>query len=103
MPGDVFVLGGHQTDFARNYSRENKDIAALMDDAVEGALRYLPDRSARDRNRACRQLCRRTVLQSGRPRRPVRGAAAGIQRSAVGPSLRPPAHRAALRCLAPQP
>ena len=38
MPGDVFVLGGHQTDFARNYSRENKDIADLMDDAVEGAL-----------------------------------------------------------------
>jgi acetyl-CoA C-acetyltransferase len=38
MPGDVFVLGGHQTDFARNYSRENKDIADLMDDAVESAL-----------------------------------------------------------------
>lgn len=35
---DVFVLGGHQTDFARNYSRDNKDIAALMEDAVEGAL-----------------------------------------------------------------
>jgi acetyl-CoA C-acetyltransferase len=38
MAQDVFVLGGHQTDFAKNYSRENKDIAALMDDAVEGAL-----------------------------------------------------------------
>jgi len=38
MPGDVFVLGGYQTDFARNYSRDNKDIAVLMDDAVEGAL-----------------------------------------------------------------
>ncbi len=35
---DVFVLGGYQTDFARNYSRDNKDIAALMEDAVEGAL-----------------------------------------------------------------
>jgi acetyl-CoA C-acetyltransferase len=35
---DVFVLGGFQTDFAKNYSRENKDIAALMDEAVEGAL-----------------------------------------------------------------
>src|SRR5262249_8182932 len=35
---DVFVLGGFQTDFARNYSRENKDIGALMEDAVEGAL-----------------------------------------------------------------
>jgi len=38
MTSEVFVLGGYQTDFARNYSRENKDIAALMDEAVEGAL-----------------------------------------------------------------
>ena len=38
MSDDVFILGGYQTDFARNYSRENKDIAALMEDAVEGAL-----------------------------------------------------------------
>jgi acetyl-CoA C-acetyltransferase len=38
MSNDVFVLGGFQTDFARNYSRENKDIAALMEEAVEGAL-----------------------------------------------------------------
>jgi acetyl-CoA C-acetyltransferase len=38
MAAEVFVLGGDQTDFARNYGRENKDIAALMDDAVEGAL-----------------------------------------------------------------
>lgn len=35
---EVFVLGGYQTDFARNYSREGKDIAALMDDALSGAL-----------------------------------------------------------------
>ena len=28
MPKDVFIIGGYQTDFARNYSRENKDIAA---------------------------------------------------------------------------
>jgi len=38
MAGEVFVLGGDQTDFARNYSRDNKDVAALMDDAVAGAL-----------------------------------------------------------------
>ena len=30
MPPDVFVLGGSQTDFAKNYSRENKDIAARL-------------------------------------------------------------------------
>jgi acetyl-CoA C-acetyltransferase len=35
---EVYVLGGDQTDFARNYTRDNKDIAALMADAVEGAL-----------------------------------------------------------------
>ena len=38
MPKDVFILGGYQTDFARNYSRENKDIAALMEETVDGAL-----------------------------------------------------------------
>ena len=34
----VFVLGGYQTDFARNYTREGKDIAALVRDTVQGAL-----------------------------------------------------------------
>lgn len=38
MSKDVFILGGYQTDFARNYSRENKDIAALMEETVDGAL-----------------------------------------------------------------
>ena len=38
MSQDVFVLGGYQTDFAKNYSRDNKDIAALMEEAVEGGL-----------------------------------------------------------------
>lgn len=38
MAKDVFILGGYQTDFARNYSRENKDIAALMEEAVNGGL-----------------------------------------------------------------
>jgi acetyl-CoA C-acetyltransferase len=38
MSKEVFVLGGEQTDFAKNYSRDNKDIAALMEDAVEGGL-----------------------------------------------------------------
>jgi acetyl-CoA C-acetyltransferase len=34
----VFVLGGAQTDFARNWSKENKHIVALMREAVLGAL-----------------------------------------------------------------
>lgn len=35
---DVYVLGGYQTDFARNWSKENKHIVALMREAVQGAL-----------------------------------------------------------------
>ncbi len=34
----VFILGGAQTDFARNWSKENKHIVALMREAVQGAL-----------------------------------------------------------------
>jgi acetyl-CoA C-acetyltransferase len=34
----VFVLGGAQTDFARNWSKENKHVVALMREAVVGAL-----------------------------------------------------------------
>src|SRR3712207_3455052 len=34
----VFVLGGYQTDFARNWSKENKHIAAMFNEAVQGAL-----------------------------------------------------------------
>lgn len=34
----VFILGGYQTDFARNWSRENKHIAAMMREAYEGSV-----------------------------------------------------------------
>lgn len=34
----VYVLGGHQTDFARNYSREGEGIDAPLCDALIGAL-----------------------------------------------------------------
>ncbi len=34
----VFILGGAQTDFARNWSKENKHIVALMREAMLGAL-----------------------------------------------------------------
>jgi len=34
----VFVLGGAQTDFARNWSKENKHIVAMMREAALGAL-----------------------------------------------------------------
>ena len=35
---DVFVLGGHQTDFARNYAKEGLEISDLVADAVAGTL-----------------------------------------------------------------
>ena len=38
MKSNVYVLGGYQTDFARNWSRENKHITAMMREAYEGAV-----------------------------------------------------------------
>ena len=38
MSTPVYILGGHQTDFARNWTKEGKHIAAMMREAVEGAL-----------------------------------------------------------------
>ena len=34
----VFILGGYQTDFARNWNRENKHIVAMMREAYQGSL-----------------------------------------------------------------
>lgn len=39
MAADVFILGGFQTDFARNYAREGLDISDLVGDVVSGSLR----------------------------------------------------------------
>lgn len=33
----VYILGGYQTDFARNWARENKHICAMMREAYEGS------------------------------------------------------------------
>jgi acetyl-CoA C-acetyltransferase len=34
----TYILGGYQTDFARNWARENKHISALMREAYEATL-----------------------------------------------------------------
>src|SRR5262245_6108478 len=34
----VWILGGYQSDFARNLSKENRDFAALTTEVVEGTL-----------------------------------------------------------------
>jgi acetyl-CoA C-acetyltransferase len=38
VPEPVFVLGGYQTDFARNWSKEGKHISAMFSEVVTGAL-----------------------------------------------------------------
>ena len=37
-PAPVYILGGAQTDFARNWSKEGKHFVAMMREAVLGAL-----------------------------------------------------------------
>ena len=37
---EVYVLGGYQTDFARNWTKENKHFSALMRAGVRGALEH---------------------------------------------------------------
>lgn len=34
----LYILGGYQTDFARHFTREKKDIAALIAETVQGAF-----------------------------------------------------------------
>jgi acetyl-CoA C-acetyltransferase len=38
MAQEVYVLGGYQTDFSRNWTKEKKHFAALMREGVQGAL-----------------------------------------------------------------
>jgi acetyl-CoA C-acetyltransferase len=38
MSAPVYILGGCQTDFARNWQKEGKDIVAMLGEAVSGGL-----------------------------------------------------------------
>jgi acetyl-CoA C-acetyltransferase len=38
MTEPVFILGGYQTDFARNWTKENKHISAMFNEVVTGGL-----------------------------------------------------------------
>ena len=35
---ETYILGGFQTDFSRNWTKENKHFSALMNEGVQGAL-----------------------------------------------------------------
>ena len=37
-PRPVYILGGFQTDFARNWTKEGKHISAMIREAVQGGL-----------------------------------------------------------------
>ena len=37
-PAPIYILGGAQTDFARNWSKEGKHFVAMMREAVLGGL-----------------------------------------------------------------
>ena len=96
---EVYVLGGYQTDFARNWTKENKHFSALM---REGGARRARSARASSPTRvevgARRQLRRRALLHAGPPRRVLRRGA--IPRSAGCPRrvTRRRARRAASRC-----
>ena len=38
MPSPTYILGGYQTDFARNWTKESKHISAMFQEVVTGAL-----------------------------------------------------------------
>src|SRR5712692_3260839 len=38
MAAPIYILGGYQTDFARNWNKESKHIVAMLREAVEGGL-----------------------------------------------------------------
>ncbi|MEM7689283.1 MAG: acetyl-CoA acetyltransferase [Pseudomonadota bacterium] len=38
MPEPIYILGGHQTDFGRNFAREDLSIFDLLKEGVEGTL-----------------------------------------------------------------
>ena len=37
---ETYIIGGYQTDFARNWTKENKHFSALMYESVNGALEH---------------------------------------------------------------
>ena len=97
----VYILGGYQTDFARNWTKEGKHISAMMREVVRGALDATGVEPTRRRGRPRRQLRRRALRDAGPPRRLLvevdPGVLAGCRRRAT----RRPAPRARSRSWPP--
>ena len=79
---EVYVLGGYMTDFARNWTKENKHFSALMRESVLGALERTGIAPEEVAERPRRQLRRRALLHAGPPRRVLHRGAPGVQRPA---------------------
>ena len=82
----VYILGGFQTDFARNWTKEGKHISAMIREAVEGCLAATGVAPQVDRRRPRRQLRRRALLDAGASRRVPRRRRPRVR----GPADRPP-------------
>ena len=65
----VWILGGYQSDFARNLTREGLDFADLTAEVVTATLGGGEDRRRRHRRRPRRQRLRRNVRGARPPRR----------------------------------
>ena len=86
----VHILGGAQTDFARNWSREGKGAVALLREVLDDGLTAagVTDEDIRALNGAgrgcllCRQLLRGAVCPAGASGcAPDRGIAAVLRRA----------------------
>ena len=90
---NVWILGGYQSDFARNLTREGHDFADLTAEVVDYHARGGQDRRRRHRRGPRRQRVRRDVRPPGPPRRDARQR----QRRAVGHPRVPPRSRLRIR------
>ena len=57
MAAPVYILGGYQTDFARNWLKEGKDVVAMMKEAVTGGADLDGARGERSGSCSRWQLC----------------------------------------------
>jgi acetyl-CoA C-acetyltransferase len=60
MEKKVYILGGAQTDFERNWTKEGKNMIALLKEAVEDGFKdagFTYDEMVSQQGEPCRRLC----------------------------------------------
>ena len=93
-PTGVWVLGGFQTDFARNLTREGRDVADLVGEVVDGTLEASRVAGDRRRGRPRRQRLRPALHRAGPPRRDAGDRPCRPVGRCRPPATRPPARPA---------